>query len=135
MVQDPSTENNIALNQTIAEYTRYFTPAARSNWIKETEHLNQDKDGDKLRKLARAMSDEKSTSAPMFIEHNVNLLSGKHASDLFINNFQKVNDDEDTRKEDREAQKQFRDMNPEDDVMTTPLTSQEIEEAIKLLKN
>ena len=107
MVQDPSTENNIALNQTIAEYTRYFTPAARSNWIKKTEHLNQDKDGDKLRKLARAMSDEKSTSAPMFSEHNVNLLSGKHASGLFINNFQKVSDDEDTRKEDREAQKQM----------------------------
>ena len=70
------------------------------------------------------MSDEKSASSPVVIEHNQKLLSGKQVADHFLHNSQKV--PKDRRKEVREAQKQFQDMVPEDDVMTTPFTSQEL---------
>ena len=82
------------------------------------------------------MSDEKSASSPVIIEHNQKLLSGKQVADPFTNNFQKVSDvevPEDRRKEVRETQKQFQEMDPQDDVITIPCTSQELEEAIKLL--
>ena len=65
------------------------------------------------------------------------LLSGKHVADDFMNNFQNFSDvevPEDRRKIVRESQKQFQDMDPEADVMTTPFTSQELEDAIKQLK-
>ena len=75
--QDPPTENNIVLNQTTSEYKRYFNSAVRSNWIKRTEHLNLDKDGNILWKLARAMSDGKTASAPVVIEHNQKLVAYK----------------------------------------------------------
>ena len=51
--QDRSTVNNIALNQTIAEYRRSFTQTACSNWIKKTEYVNLDNDGQIMEKSLR----------------------------------------------------------------------------------
>ena len=110
MEQDLSIENNIELNQTSAEYKSYITQAERSNWIKKTGNINLDKDGNRLWKLARAMNEEKSASAPVVIEQNQQLWSGKQVADHFMNNFQKVSDvevPEDKEKEVREDQKQF----------------------------
>ena len=78
------------------------------------------------------MGDEKSSSSPVVIEHNRKLQSGKQVADHILTNIQKV--PEDRRKEVREAQNHFQDMGPEDDVMATPFTSQQLEEKIKLLK-
>ena len=80
MEQDPSTENNVVLDQTTAQYKRFYTEAASNSCIKTTEHLNFDKMETGLWKLARSMGDKNSASSPVDIEHNNKLLSGKQVA-------------------------------------------------------
>ena len=83
------------------------------------------------------MNKESCTSAPIVLENNQELLTGNKAANQFVDNFERVSDlniPTERKREVHAAQKQYRDMKPDDDVMTENFTEKELEEAIKCLK-
>ena len=54
--------------------------------------LHLDKDGNKLWNLTRAMNDEGNKSAPIILQHNDQLISGRQAPDHLIKQYAEVSD-------------------------------------------
>ena len=65
---NPTVENNISHKASCAKYKKTYIQAARKSWREKTESLNLDKDGNKLWKLAKAMNNEGTRSAPICIQ-------------------------------------------------------------------
>nr|KAG5685541.1 hypothetical protein BaRGS_009937 [Batillaria attramentaria] len=88
--KQPSLENNIALKEATARYKLSCAQAARKSWQEKTESLNLDKDGSKLWKLARTLSNETTSHTKVTIQENGNHLSGKKAADHFIDIYETI---------------------------------------------
>ena len=135
--RDPTEENNIKLKATTAKYRKELSESARKKWQNKTEHLNLDRDGAKLWKLARAMNNEKTTTAPLVLEHEDVKLTGKQAADHLMNSYEEISNitvPEDQKEEVLKEMKEGSMDQSEDEVMSTPFTEQELEDGLKQLK-
>ena len=98
----PTVENNVALNAASARYRKSYNKAARNSWREKTENLNLDRDGNKLRKLTKAINDEDTRTKPIIIVENDNILGDREAANRLIDNYEEVSDltiPEDRKKE------------------------------------
>ena len=132
-----SVESNIALKEATAKYKLASTQAARKSWQEKTESLNLDKDGNKLWKLAKSLSDESTAQAAVTIQVNGNLLSGQKAADHFINIYEQISKLEvppERRASVRRAQNELQEEEQQEEVMTSAFTDKELEEAMQSLK-
>uniref|UniRef100_A0A0B7BUB0 Uncharacterized protein n=1 Tax=Arion vulgaris TaxID=1028688 RepID=A0A0B7BUB0_9EUPU len=68
--QAQSVVTNTAYKAAAAKYRREVKRAARQSWVKTTESLNIDRDGHKLWKLAKAMSDDNTSRPPIVLEQD-----------------------------------------------------------------
>ena len=68
--------------------TRY-RHVAETREIKKTTSLNSEKDGQKLWRLTKQLSDEGNYRAKITLEENSKLLTGKQAADKFAENYAK----------------------------------------------
>nr|KAG5696480.1 hypothetical protein BaRGS_016519 [Batillaria attramentaria] len=133
--KQPSLENNIALKEATARYKLSCAQAARKSWQEKTESLNLDKDGSKLWKLARTLSNETSHTK-VTIQENGNHLSGKKAADHFIDIYEKISNLEvppEHRAAMHRALGELHEEEPQEEIMTTPFTEKELEEALQSL--
>ena len=131
----PSIENNIALKEATARYKLNCTKAARESWHEKTSELNLDKDGNKLWKLAKALSDETMSYSEVTLEDNNRLLTGRTAADHFIDNYERVSRLEipAERKAAVHEMKQQLPDDPPEEIMMSSFTIEEMEEAIRSL--
>ena len=135
--KQPSVENNIALKEATAKYKLTITQAARKSWQEKTQSLNLDKDGSKLWKLAKSLSDESAPQATVTIQENGNLLSGQKAADHFINIYEDISNLEvppERRASVQRAQNEMQEDEAQEEVMTSAFTAKELEEALQRLK-
>ena len=72
--------NNISHKASSAKYKKAYIQAARKSWREKTESLNLDKDGNKLWKLAKAMNNEYTRSAPICIQQDEERMTRKRAA-------------------------------------------------------
>ena len=135
--EEPTLENKIGLQAKTALHKRTFIQTARANWKKKTGKLNLDKDGSKLWKLARAMNDEKATTAPNVLRHNEEVLTGKRAADHFMDSFENISTitiPEDRKKEVEQEENTYRNDDRGDEVMEKDFTKEELEQGLRQMK-
>ena len=79
---NPAPQNNIAHKACTAKYRTVYIQAARTSWRgkKKKEKLNLDRDGNKLRKLTKAINDEETRSSPLMIQRDPETVTGKRAA-------------------------------------------------------
>ena len=133
---EPSTDNNIALKEATAKYKLNCAKAARKSWHEKTSELNLDKDGSKLWKLAKILSDESSSYSEVTLQQNDNLLTGQNAADHFIDTYEKISSLEVPTERKEAIQEAMRQLpeDPPEEVMMTSFTMEEMEEAMTSLK-
>ncbi|XP_070209766.1 uncharacterized protein [Littorina saxatilis] len=133
--ENPSVDNNITLKAATAKYRRAYLQAARSSWREKTEKLNLERDGNKLWKLTKAMNGEDTRAATITISQGQELLTGRKAANLFIDNYEKVSNitvPEERRAEIQEERRTSNEHQPEEH-MNKPFNHQELADAMKAL--
>ena len=90
MENNATVENNISHKASCAKYKKTYIQAARKSWREKTESLNLDKDGNKLWKLAKAMNNENTRSAPICIQQCEERMTGKKAANCFADHYEQV---------------------------------------------
>ena len=133
----PTQENNIALKACTAKYRKAYIQAARTSWKEKTEKLNLDRDGNKLWKLTKAMNDEDTRSAPVLIEKDQELVTGRMAANCFIDNYEQASNikvPEEKKHQLHEEMKNHQEDQDPPDYMNKPFNMKEFEEALKTLK-
>ena len=135
---NPTQENNIALKACTARCRKAYVQAARTSWREKTEKLNLDRDGNKLWKLTRAMNDENTRSAPVIIEKDQEMVTGRNAANCFIDTYEKVSSilvpDDRKQQVHEDLRKHQVDQDPPE-YMNRPFNMKEFEEALKTLKD
>ena len=136
---NPSEENNIALKAKTAKFRKETIEATKKSWHEKTNGLDFDKNGTKLWKITRLLNGEENRQAPIVLEEDQKHLTQKKAANLFITKFSEVSDiafDPEKERELRRKQKQLKiqKKEPADDVMTKPLTLDELNCGIDDLK-
>ena len=135
----PTTENNILLKEAAAKYKLTSSKAARKSWKEKTESLNFDKDGSKLWKIAKTLSNESTAQGKTTLKHNGETLTGKKAADHFVDIYAKISTLEIPTENKKEAKTRDDEPEPEDmkgaeEIMTQNFKEEEMEEAIRKLK-
>lgn len=136
--KEQTTAANIHLKEVSARLRRETNETARKSWKAKTESLNFEKDGTKLWKLARKMSDENCFAPAIVIEKDDHKCNGKEAADVFIStyhNISKLHIPEDRNLEMKAELQILQDTPtvPEANMMC-PFTAAEFEKAVHSLK-
>ena len=84
----PSQENSTKLRKAKARFLRHKIQACRRGWREKTASLNFEKDGRKLWKLTKQLSDEENSRAKITLKESSKLLTGKQAADKFAENYE-----------------------------------------------
>jgi len=135
---NPTIDNNITFKASSAKYKRTFIEAARTSWRETTEKLNFDRDGHKLWKLAKTMNSEESKSAPLMLEKDQELLTGRAAANCLIDNYEQVSNltIPATRKHQvHEEMKNTSTTSPTPDLMNKTFNIKELNTALKVLQD
>ena len=135
---DPGIENNIALREATVNYRTKQTEETRNSWIEKTESLNLDKDGRKLWKITKALNDENSQVGQILLEKDEHTYTGKHAADLFIEEYEKISNlNVPEAREQEVTQKlleyQNQEQNNDDISMNSPFKIEELKTALSCL--
>ena len=136
---DPTVENNIALNAASAKYRRETIAAIRKAWHEKTASLDFDKSGRKLWNLTKSLNGEPNRNSPLSITMEDKVLTGKKAANHLIKEFSEISNipiNNAQRKAVKKMQQKQR-LNlrePEDEVMTAPITIDELDANLKELK-
>ena len=134
---DPNQEHHKSHQHAKARFQRAKLQARRKSWREKTEKLNMDRDGRKLWKLVKQLSDEGTTRATKItLQENGGTLTGKQAANLFAQMFA-----EDSRTEVPQERKRAVRQNRQaaaggevPEMMNLPLTLRELELAQTKLK-
>ena len=105
---NPSQENNTELQQAKAKFLRHKIQAYRRGWREKTASLNFEKDGQKLWKLTKQLSDKEKSRAKITLEENSKLLTGKQAADKFAENYANESKITVSASKQREARREIR---------------------------
>ena len=133
--KDPSEASTIGLQKAKAKFLRAKLEAKRKSWREKTSSLNMEKDGKALWKLTKSLNEEDSRGSTITLDEG-GILSGKQAADCFAKTYAKASDLKVNNEQRRKARSELRRVRNEnnDDLMTLPLTLQELNIAIKKLK-
>ena len=88
--RQPSTENNMPLKEAAAKFRLTSSKAARKSWKEKTESLNFDKEGSKLWRLAKTLSNDTTAQTQTTLKQEDQILTGKRAADHFIDIYEKI---------------------------------------------
>nr|KAG5704148.1 hypothetical protein BaRGS_009678 [Batillaria attramentaria] len=133
----PTQENNITLKACTAKYRKAYIQAARASWREKTEKLNLDKDGNKLWRLTKAMNNEDTRAAPVMVEKDQEMVTGRRAANLFIDSYEKVSNisaPQDRKQEVHDAIKNCQSNHDSPEYMNKPFTMTELNDAVRTLK-
>ncbi|KAL8621712.1 hypothetical protein ACOMHN_061847 [Nucella lapillus] len=134
-VENNPTQENISFKACTAKYRKASIQAARTSWMEKTEKLNLDKDGNKLWKLTKAMNNEETRSAPVTLQKDQEMVTGREAANCFIDGYEQINISvPEDRKRVHEEIKNHRDDQDQPDYMDRPFKLKELE-AVKSLKD
>ena len=84
---NPSQENNTKLQTSESQISQAQDTGKPKRLERKTASLNFERDGRKLRKLTKQLSDEENFRAKITLEENSKLLTGKQAADKFAENY------------------------------------------------
>ncbi|PVD27237.1 hypothetical protein C0Q70_12392 [Pomacea canaliculata] len=90
----------------------------------------------KLWKLARAMNDEDTRSAPIVIQQAQDMLTGRKAANAFIDSYEEVSNitvPEEKKQQVHEERREFNQRKHQEEYMNKPFNMKEFEEAVKTL--
>ena len=130
-------QENTELQQAKAKFLRHKIQSCRRGWRGKTASLNFQKDGRKLRKLTKQLSDEENSRAKITLEENSKLLTGKQAADKFDETYANENKTPVSASKQREARKEIRERIADRTAvkpMQQPLRLGELQRALKKLR-
>ena len=133
---NPTVENNVSHKASSAKYKKTYIQAARKSWREKTESLNLDKDGNKLWKLAKAMNNEDTRSAPICIQQGEERMTGKEAANCLADHYEQVGNvtiPPDRKKQVREEMKQTDPRAATKEYMNKSFNMRELEDALRIL--
>ena len=135
--ETPNIENNIRLKALTAKYTSSYKQGARDSWIKKTESLNFDKEGQKLWKLTKALNDENTKAAPITLQKEQHMITGKDAANVLADRYEQVSNIEVPEERKQKVMSEQRQMKVEtaDNIMDQDYNLEELEEALKVLND
>ena len=134
---NPSQENNTKLQEAKAKFLRHKIQECRRGWREKTASLNFEKDGQKLWKLTKQLSDEENSRAKITLEENSKLLTGKQAADKFAENYANESKIPISALKQREARREVRERTANRTAvkpMHQPLRLGELQRALKKLR-
>ena len=137
--ENPTIENNISLKAKTARLKKETLSAMRSSWNKKTSTLNLEKDGNKLWSLVKSLNSEDNKQAPIAIEKDGKILSQPATRTALLNQFKTVSNtgvSQSRRAGTTEETKKLIQWpeEPQDEIMTLPITHNELESALQSLK-
>ena len=137
--ENPTIENNISLKAKTAKLKKETLSAMRSSWNEKTSTLNLEKDGNKLWSLVKNLNSEENKQAPIAIEKDGKILSQPATRTALLNQFKTVSNtgvSQSRRAETTEETKKLIQWpeEPQDEIMTLPITHNELESALQSLK-
>ena len=134
---NPSQENNTKLQQAKAKFLRHNIQECQRGWREKTASLNFEKDGRKLWKLTKQLSDEENSRAKITLEENSKLLTWKQAADKFAENYANESKIPISALKQREARREIRERTANRTAvkpMHQPLRLGELQRALKKLR-
>ncbi|RUS73113.1 hypothetical protein EGW08_019135 [Elysia chlorotica] len=133
---NPNQQNHNFYQAAKAKFQRSKTELQRSSWKEKTKSLNFEKDGKKLWRLTKQLNDETDRGNNISLVENNDIISGKKAADYLARQFAEVSNiqigPEQRRNLTIENERLTTSEPP--DIMTSPLTEQELTRAISKLK-
>ena len=138
MEQNPTDTNVTAHNKAKAEFTKEKLQVQRNSWQEKTQSLSLEKDTNKLWQLTKILNGDVQERSLTMLEHNGELVTGKRAANTLAKMHKKDSETNLPRERIREALAELK--NPQKHsgkqaCMTSALRMDELEEAIKQLKN
>ena len=135
--KEPGIQNN-TLKEATDKYRTKQTEETRNSWIEKTESLNFDKDGRKLWKITKALNDENSQVGQILLEKDEHTYTGKHAADLFIEEYEEISNLNVPEAREQEIKQtlleyQNQDQNNTDFEMNSPFKMEELKAALSCL--
>ena len=134
--KEPSQTNTIQLQHAKAKFLKTKLEAKRRAWREKTSSLNMEKDQTALWRLTKSLNEEDSRGSTITLDEG-GIKIGKQAADCFAKTYENASDlsvkAEQRRKARREQQRRSRKEKPTD-IMTNPLTLQELEKVLSKLK-
>ena len=86
----PSIENNTALKQANAKFSKTRNEARRSSWMKKTASLNRETDSNKLWRLTKQLNDEVNRHARITLLQDRKMVHGKQAANIFTDTYKEA---------------------------------------------
>ena len=138
MKQNPTDTNVTAHNKAKAEFTKEKLQVQRNSCQEKTQSLNLEKDTNKLWQLTKILNGDVQERSLTVLEHNGELVTGKRAANTLAKMYRKDSETNLPRERIREARAELK--NPQkysgkQACMTSAIRMDELEEAIKQLKN
>jgi len=108
---------------------------ARKSWAEKTKKLNFDKDGRKLWKLTKALSDENDSIGQILLQKSGQTYTGKQAADIFIEEYAEISDLEIPEEREQEVIQEMQDLQSQDDTteINSPFKMEELQAGLSKL--
>ena len=137
--RNPTEQNIVAYKASEARLKRKTIMTTRAAWQEKTGSLDFDKEGRKLWKLTKALNGENNKYAAPAVENNEGkILNQKQSANCFMKQYKKIGEIEVDKHRQREVKREVNEHEEQtqaaDELMTIPITQEEIDEAIKKLK-